>query len=44
MVTRLHTSQLCRLDTVRLHDRTGFWYSGFVGLEDFVPYTRVAHN
>lgn len=42
MVTRLHTSQLCRLDTVRMHDRTGFWYSGFVGLEDFVPYTRVA--
>ena len=42
MVTRLHTSQLCRLDTVRLHDRTGHWYSGFVGLEDFVPYTKVA--
>ena len=42
MVTRLHTSQLCRLDTVRLHDRSGFWYSGFVGLEDFVPYTRIA--
>ena len=42
MVTRLHTSQLCRLDTVRLHDRSGFWFSGFVGLEDFVPYTRVA--
>ncbi len=42
MVTRLHSSQLCRLDTVRLHDRSGFWYSGFVGLEDFVPYTRVA--
>ncbi len=42
MVTRLHTSQLCRLDTVRMHDRNGLWYSGFVGLEDFVPYTRVA--
>lgn len=42
MVTRLSTSQLCRLDTVRLHDRSGFWYSGFVGLQDFVPYTRVA--
>ncbi len=41
MVTEVHGSQLCRLDTVRLHDRTGFWYSGFVGLEDFVPYRRV---
>ena len=44
MVMRLHSSQLCRLDTVRLHDRSGLWYSGFVGLEDFVPYTRVARN
>ncbi len=42
MVTRLHSSQLCRLDSVRLHDRSGFFYSGFVALEDFVPYTRVA--
>lgn len=42
MVTTLHTSQLCRLDTVRLHDRNGHSFSGFVGLEDFVPYTRVA--
>jgi hypothetical protein len=42
MVTVLHTSQLCRLDTVKLHDRTNFFYSGFVGLEDFVPYRRVA--
>ena len=41
MVTRLHTSQLCRLDTVRMHDRSGFHFSGFVGLEDFVPYRRV---
>lgn len=44
MVTRLHSSQLCRLDTVRLHDRSGLWYSGFVGLEDFVPYRRVAQG
>lgn len=42
MVTTLHTGQLCRLDTVRLHDRSGFWFSGFVGLEQFVPYRRVA--
>lgn len=44
MVTVLHTSQLCRLDTVRMHDRSGFWFTGFVGLEDFVPYRRVARN
>jgi hypothetical protein len=42
MVTEPHTGQLCRLDTVRLHDRSGFWFNGFVGLEDFVPYRRVA--
>lgn len=41
MVTRLHTSQLCRLDTVRLHDRSHFSFNGFVGLEDFVPYRKV---
>ena len=44
MVMRLHSSQLCRLDTVRLHDRSHYSFSGFVGLEDFVPYTRVARN
>ena len=44
MVTEIHGSQLCKLDTVRMHDRSGFWYSGFVGLEDFVPYRRVAHR
>ena len=44
MVTRLHTSQLCRLDTVRMHDRSGHFFTGFVGLEDFVPYRRVERN
>ena len=42
MVTEPHAGQLCRLDTVRLHDRSGFWYRGFVGLEQFVPYRKVA--
>jgi hypothetical protein len=41
MVTELHSSQLCRLDTVKMHDRTGFWFTGFVGLENFVPYRKV---
>lgn len=35
-------TQLCNVDVVRLHDRSGFWYTGFVGLEKFVPYRRVA--
>lgn len=42
MVTEIHGSQLCRLDTVRMHDRSGMWFSGFVGLENFVPYRKVA--
>ena len=44
MVTTLHSSQLCRLDVVRLHDRSSFFFTGFVGLEDFVPYRRVARR
>jgi hypothetical protein len=41
LVTNLTGSgQLCRIDTVHLHDRTGGWYRGFVGLNQFVPYTR----
>jgi hypothetical protein len=42
MVTRPTGSQLCRLDVVQMRDRSTFFYSGFVGLEDFVPYRKVA--
>ncbi|MEE4451312.1 hypothetical protein [Novosphingobium resinovorum] len=43
MVTKIYTSQLCRLDTVQLHDRNAsFMWNGFVGLQDFVPYKKVA--
>lgn len=42
LVTRQTSGQLCRLDTVTLHDRTSQFYSGFVGLQDFVPYRKVA--
>ena len=35
-------SQLCSIDVVRLHDRTSFFYSGFVSLGEFVPYRRVS--
>ncbi len=42
MVTEIRGGQLCKLDTVRMLERSGGYYSGFVGLEDFVPYRRVA--
>mgnify|MGYP001764988472 CR=1 FL=1 len=41
LVTRQNGSQLCRLDMVSLHERTGLWYRGFVSLGDFVPYRKV---
>lgn len=41
MVTETHGSQLCRLDIVKMHDRPGMWFRGFVSLNDFVPYRRV---
>lgn len=44
MVTRPFNSQLCSVDTVHLRD-SGLWFSnGFVGLNQFVPYRRVARN
>lgn len=42
LLTRQTSSQLCRLDSVQLIDRTSQFYSGFVSLQDFVPYKRVA--
>lgn len=42
MVSDIHGSQVCSLDVVRMHDRSSHFYSGFVGLEKFVPYRRVA--
>lgn len=42
LVTRLWGSQLCSVDTVQLHDRgTPSMWSGFVGLNKFVPYKLV---
>lgn len=40
LVTRQFGSQLCRLDTVRLLDPTSRIPHGFLGLGQFVPYTR----
>jgi hypothetical protein len=41
LVTRTFGSQLCSIDTVQLLDRNARFYSGFVGLGEFVPYTRA---
>jgi len=41
LVTRLHSTRLCSVDVVKLHDRSGGWNRGFVGLGEFVPYTKV---
>lgn len=42
MVTRTYSTQLCNLDTVQMHDRTAnFMWNGFVGLREFVPYTKT---
>lgn len=41
LVSRRFGSQVCKLDIVRLHDRGTRSYSGFVNLEEFVPYRRV---
>lgn len=37
-------SQFCRLDIVRTHDRSNFFPTGFISLEQFVPYRRVASS
>jgi hypothetical protein len=42
LVQTIRGSQVCNLDIVRLHDRTSQFYNGFVGLEKFVPYRKVA--
>ncbi|MDB5724063.1 MAG: hypothetical protein JWQ16_817 [Novosphingobium sp.] len=41
LVTRITGSQLCKLDLVRLQARSSNFASGFVTLEEFVPYRRV---
>lgn len=40
LVTKLTGSQLCRIDTVQLRDRSSRMFSGFVSLNEFVPYRR----
>jgi hypothetical protein len=40
LVTRTSSNQLCRIDTVRLVARGSLFERGFVGLGDFVPYSK----
>lgn len=40
LVTQLTGSQLCNIDVVQLRDRNGWFWRGFVALDQFVPYTR----
>lgn len=42
LVTRTFSDRLCSVDTVQLHDRTGNYWRGFVALDKFVPYRKVA--
>lgn len=42
LVTKTYGTQLCDIDTVRLVDRTTRIPAGFVSLNEFVPYTKVA--
>ena len=40
LVQFVYGSQLCRLDRIKLLDRSTRMERGFVGLGDFVPYTK----
>lgn len=42
LVRKSHTAQVCNLDTVQLLDRSSKFYTGFVGLNQFVPYRKAA--
>ncbi|HEY0043831.1 MAG TPA: hypothetical protein VGB62_04695 [Allosphingosinicella sp.] len=44
LVTKLHSSQLCSIDTVQLQDSSSRMLSGIVFLGDFVPYRKVKAN
>jgi hypothetical protein len=42
LVRKSHTAQVCNLDIVQLVDRGSRMYSGTIGLNEFVPYRKVA--
>jgi len=41
MVSETSVGQLCKLDTIKLHDSTSHSFMGFVTLEQFVPYRKA---
>lgn len=42
LVTKTSMSQLCNVDVVQLYDTASRMPTGWVGLGDFVPYTKAA--
>jgi len=40
LVSKTYSDRLCRIDTIRLLDQGSRFEHGFVGLGDFVPYTK----
>ena len=44
LVTKTYGSDLCSLDTINLIDRGSRFSHGFVGLGEFVPYSRPAKD
>ncbi len=40
LVSKTYSDQLCRIDTIRLLDQGSRFERGFVGLGDFIPYTK----
>jgi hypothetical protein len=40
LVSKTYTDRLCRIDTIRLIDQGSRFERGFVGLGQFVPYTK----
>ncbi len=42
LVRSSHTAQVCSLDLVKLVERNSFMQVGTVGLNEFVPYRKVA--
>jgi len=42
LISHPTTGQDCSLDTIQLRDRNTHSYDGFVGLQEFVPWRRVA--
>jgi len=41
LVTKTYGSELCSIDTINLVDRGSRFSHGFVGLGEFVPYSKV---